>query len=293
MDLKAVTTGLVALIVAVMVIALVAVPVVEDATVGASYTGQNTGYDMRYTDASGKAVTWSWSNGSATVTIDGQTGSSPLGIGVISDKVILRPSATGLYWYDLTDSTFATVHGTANSATLTVAASGAYTLSVVDGETTTKTGTISKILVSTENGPIGHFSSGVRATLGSTVYVGSFTNTATLGPVRMQEFRDGIEGAAWFSPWVLSGESIVAGPAVSYDMTYSAQGEGQQVGVYSALTTTSGDVTTSQMSVYAPIDYKSTAVEGSGGINQTLLAVIPLLLFIVAVMIAVRLLRDA
>lgn len=288
MDIRTVTTGLVALIVTIMVVALVAVPIVEDATQGTGYSGSNSGADVRYTEMTGKAVTWTW-NGAGSVTVDGSTAVSPNAApAVISDKIILRTSSTGMYWYDLTSSTYATVHGTSDAATLTVTAAGAYTFTV--GETT-KTGTLTRLLVSTQDGDIGHYTSQVRSTFGDTVYIGNFT--ASNGPVRFASFVDGIQGADLFAPWQLSGGSIVAAGSVTYTVDYETQGEGQQVGLYKGSTAAYEGGSYSGMDWYAPVDYESTAVENAGGINGTLLAIIPLLLFVVAVMMAVRLIRDA
>lgn len=296
MDVKYLTGGLVALIVTVIIVATVAVPIINDASQGTSYQGSNAGADVRYTDVTGKEIVWTKTGGTATVTIDGVTVPSPIagtGISVISDKIILRASSTGGNWYDITSSKYASVHGAAVTMTLTVTAAGAYEFTTTEDTPTTKTGTLTKILVSTADGEIGHFVGGAKTTLGKTVYAGNFGSMDTKGPVRFQEFTNGVEGSAWFTPWNTSSGDIVAADPVTYDMEYSTVGEGQQVGMYSGCTTTSGSVTSTVLDIYAPIDYKSTAVEGSGGINQTLLAVVPLLLFIVAIMVAVRLIKDA
>lgn len=291
MDIKTVTTGLVALIVTLLVVSLVAVPIVEDASNGTSYQGSNSGAGLLYTDMTGQAIDYQWTGGSATV----NGASSPNGVSVVSDKIILRTSSTGWYWYDLTSSSYAVVHGASSIAKLSVTAAGAYTLKATeDGtETTVATGTVSKIFVSTTTGDWGYYTSGVTATLGSTVYAVNFGSTESQGPVRMTEFVNGNQGNDVFSPWILSSGSIVAGSAVTYDVTYSTTGEGQQVGHYTGQTVTSGSVTTSDQQWIAPVDFESTAVQGAGGINASLLAVIPLLLFVVAVMMAVRLIKDA
>lgn len=294
-DIRYVTGGIAALIIAVIIIATVAVPIIEDQASGASYRGQNSGYDVRYTDVTGKAIEWTKTGGTATVTIDGVTVESPIagtGISVISDGIILRASSTGGNWYDITSSKYASVHGASVTMTLTVTAAGAYTFTTTEDTPTTKTGTLTKILVSTADGPIGHFVGGAKATLGDTVYAGNFGSMDTKGPVRFQPFVNGVQGEPWFTPWNTSSGDIVTADPVTYDMDYSSVGEGQQVGMYSGCTTTSGSVTSTVLDIYAPIDYHSTAVEGSGGINQTLIAVVPLLLFVVAVMVAVRLIRD-
>lgn len=288
-NIKTVATGLVALIVTVLVVALVAVPVVEDATTGTGYSGVNSGADARFTEMTGKAVVWTW-NGNGSVSVDGGAAApSPNAVpAVISDKIIIRTSSTGLYWYDLTSNTFATVHGTTNAATLTVTAAGAYTFAIGD---VTKTGTLTKLLISTQDGKIGHFTNMIRSTFGEAVYLGNFT--AANGPVRFASFVDGVQSSDLFSPWVLSGNSIVSAGTVSYTVDYSTQGEGQQVGVYSGSTATYDGGSYSGMDWYAAIDYTSTAVDNGGGLNGSLLAIIPLLLFVVAVMAAIRLIRDA
>ena len=296
MDVKYLTGGLVALIVTVIIVATVAVPIINDSAQGTAYSGSNTGYDVRYTDVTGKEITWTKTGGTATVTIDGVEVASPIagtGISVISDKIILRASSTGGNWYDMTSSKYASVHGSSVTMTLTVAANGAYTFTTTEDTPVSKTGTLTKILVSTADGSIGHFVGGAKATIGATVYAGNFGSMDTKGPVRFQEFTNGTEGSAWFTPWNTSSGDIIAANPVTYDMQYSTVGEGQQVGMYSGCTTTSGSVTSTILDLYAPIDYHSTAGESSGGINQTLLGVVPLLLFIVAIMVAVRLIRDA
>lgn len=295
-DIKYVTGGIAALIVAVIIIATVAVPIIEDSASGTSYHGQNSGADVRYTDVTGKAITWTKTGGTATVAIDGVTVASPIagtGISVISDGIILRASSTGGNWYDMTSGKYASVHGASVTMTLSVTAAGAYTFTTTEDTPVSKTGTLTKILVSTADGSIGHFVGGAKVTLGDTVYAGNFGSMDTKGPVRFQPFVNGVQGEPWFTPWNTDSGDIVTADPVTYDMDYSSVGEGQQVGMYSGCTTTSGSVTSTVLDIYAPIDYHSTAVEGSGGINQTLIAVVPMLLFIVAIMIAVRLVRDA
>lgn len=291
MDIKTVTTGIVALIITVMVVALVAVPIVEDATQGTSYSGSNTDYDLRYTDFTGKAVTYTWTNNVATVNGDSSPNSATPS--VISDKIVIRSqNGRGCGVYDLTSGARTVVEDLTSTVTLAVTAQGAYTVTI--DETETYTGTLSTIIVSTTDGAIGHYTSMVKTTLGAKVYIGSFFNNNTLGPNRFAEAVNGQVTGGLFDPWYVdAGGDIVAGAEAVYDIDYTTMGEGQQVGAYTGVTTTAGSLTVDSFQLWAPIEFTSTAVENEGGINGTLLAIVPLLLFVVAVMMAVRLIRGA
>ena len=254
MDIKTITTGLVTLVVAVIVIALVAVPVIEDQAAG-KYVGNNTNPTDRYADFTGQEISWTWKAGHGSVTAGTSTTSTPNATPtIISDTLVVRTTSGPQYYiYDIGG------------------------------------GTLTKLWISQASGSIGSYSSPIHATIGSTVYIGSFTDLANNGPARFASFVNGEKTGDLFTPWVVSSSSIVAGPEVTYSVDYEAEGDAQKIGSYEGVSTTFSDTTITTYNFYAPVQYESTGE--AGGTNYILMSIIPMLLFIVAIMVAVRMIR--
>lgn len=288
MDIKTITTGLVTLVVAVIVIALVAVPVIEDQAAG-KYVGNNTNPTDRYMDYTGQEISWTWKAGTGTLTVGtttiSTTNATPT---IISDTLIVRTTSTPQYYiYDISGSQNTSHQGSNYQLDLTVTAAGAWEISVND--VSYSTGTLTKLWISQANGNIGSYSAPIHATIGNSVYLGNFTSPATNGPVRFAQFVDGEKVSDWFTPWTTSGGVISAGPEVTYDVDYQTEGTDQRIGSYEGVSTSWEDTTITTYNIYAPIQYES--VGEAGGTNYVLMSIIPMLLFIVAIMVAVRMIR--
>ena len=288
MDIKTITTGLVTLVVAVIVIALVAVPVIEDQAAG-KYVGNNTNPTDRYADFTGQEISWTWKAGHGSVTAGTSTTSTPNATPtIISDTLVVRTTSGPQYYiYDIGGGTLTSHQGSSYQLDLTVSAAGAWEIKVND--VTYATGTLTKLWISQASGSIGSYSSPIHATVGSTVYIANFTDLANNGPARFASFVNGEKTGDLFTPWVVSSSSIVAGPEVTYSVDYEAEGDAQKIGSYEGVSTTFSDTTITTYNFYAPVQYESTGE--AGGTNYILMSIIPMLLFIVAIMVAVRMIR--
>ena len=294
-DIKWVATSLVSLVVAIMVIALVAVPVVEDMEGEITkYGGDNPGYANRYADMHGQAIDFTWNGGVST--LNGKT--IPNGVpAIVSDKILVRTSSNGYYIYDLDGEKMQIVRGTALH--LTISAAGAWTATVGDSTWGSGTG-VSKLLVISERGAIGQYDSApVKASDGQTIYLAHWEASGGNGPIRFVECTDGTVGAQWFTQITFNNydsstgtATLVEGPETTYTVNYSLNSE-QGIGTYSGVTSAFNDTTSTEIQYFAPINFEGATVSGDGGINAALIGIIPLLLFIVAIMIAVRIMRDA
>lgn len=284
MDIKTLTTGLVTLVVAVIIIALVAVPIVEDQASG-KWTGSNSDAASRYTDFTGQAVEWTWHAGSGTVNGATSPNAAPA---ILTDTIIVRTTSSQYYIYDLVGGGITSHTGSSYTVTFTCSAEGAWSISVNDSEYAT--GTATKLWISTSNGNWGLFKDNpTRATIGGSVYIASFQDISVNGPMRCAEFINGQKVGDLFTPWVIDSSTVTVATSPTYVVDYEEVGEGQKVGSYQGVETSFSDTTITSYNIFAPIQYEST--EGSEGTNYVLLSIIPLLLFIVAIMVAVRLIR--
>lgn len=292
MNIQTVATGIVSLLIAVIVIALVAVPVVDDATTGTKYTGTNTQIDSTYSFLE-SSPTFSWERTSAAkmnLTINGTTSEVPYGnsteVTIATDKFALRAISSGAQMWDYTESTY-TVSNSGSIVISLAVNNGSYSLTF-DGTTTT--GTISWALVKDPAGEWGLFTSPFRATVGQEVLVGHLYQQ-TYGPLNIARATDGVTTGYLVDPYLFNGGEIIADDReMTYTIGYETQGEGQVVGHYSSMNFDWGTTSSDNFRAWAPLDYESTPSTEGGGTNAVLLALIPLLLIIVAVMVAVRLL---
>lgn len=316
-DVKWIATSLVSLVVAIIVIATVAVPVIEDQAGGATVSGKNTGYSARYTDMTGQPFTFIINpDGSAYYHLgrynDGGTQyTSPAASPnlVVGESIIIRSGGSGYFFYALDMNEVYVVTSSVINAPAVVeylGGSGNEWIAWIgnDGQEAIfasegGAGTGNKILLSTTDGPIGLFENkAVNVTLGNAVYAGAYS-VSEYGPIRMAEFTDGTKTNDVFSPFTWTNYNQSAGTAtivaaeVSYSVSYEVTGETQQIGKYTGLTATYGSSTSTYCAIYAPIDYTSTSSGEDSGTNGVLLGIVPVMLFIVAVMMAVRVLQQA
>lgn len=294
MDIGKTTYGIVALLIAVLVIGLVAVPVVEDASTGTKYTGKNTNYTDTYTYLD-SSPSFSWSRGAdfkMTLTVNGVARDVAYGqneeIFVATDDFAIRAVWSGAQLWNYKTSTYELV--LENTVTINlVVNNGAYTLTFNGTE---YTGTITWALMKDPQGDWGIFSSPFRATVGQDVLIGHLY-TSDYGPMNLATAKNGAITGFLVEPYNYSGTSIVAAEATYSNIAYSTQGEGQIVGSYSEMTLNWGENSSSDhFRAWAPLDYESRASGESGGTNTVLLSLIPLLLIIVAVVVAARLVTN-
>ena len=302
MKISVVATSLVTLVVAVIVIALIAVPVVEDASKGTPYSSENTGYDARYTLLSNPTFSLSVQGGVATMTIDGNAEVIPLNAQapiVMSDGLAVRVSSGGVTYYDLTNDTWSSLTNPDTAWLLEVTA-GSWT--ITRGSSTAATGTMTDCFVRTSSGTLGLFMDGSpKITLGQTYYIGGFFNGTTAGPFRLYSAVDGMVSTAKVGPFnwaTVDGQHVITENwTVTSKITYDEIGGNQAVGYVEGITwtwtngTTSGSETTTV--IIADIEYTSTPLGTGGDTNSVLLSIIPIMLIIVAIMVAVRIIRDA
>lgn len=292
MKVQAIAVGLVGLVIAVIFVGLVAVPVVDEATHGTPFEGTNSNYEERFTyvESEDATLTWGRSGGSVSLTYKGVTSTIPsesTDVQIATDKFAIRSTATGALLWQYGTSTYTNTADADLVISLTITG-GSYSLTY-DGTTTT--GTVAWALFKDPNGDYGRFSSGFKATVGQPVIMGHLYGSGN-GAYNLVTVTNGVVGDYLLEPYIFSGTSIAAA-TVSYEVDYTVVGEGQTVGSYTGMTMSYDGTDYDTMRFYAPIDFESTASDSDGGINNTLLGIIPMLLIVVAIMIAVRLVRDA
>lgn len=301
MEIKTVVGSLITLMVAVLVIALVALPILTD--VGTpGYQGNNTGYDARYTEIESSptfSMAFDSSTSVTTLTMGGKTQTLTLNNDVpllISSTLWLRTTAadTAAY-FDLTNGAWHFLRG---GFTLDVV-NGA--VSIEDGEENTLETAISKTLVRTNDGTLGSYTGKFHTTIGQPYYIGAFFGNLANGPTRLYvAVGDDIE-STFVSPFEAANSppgSIATSSEVTTTITYEEIGGAEAVGVVEGVTQTwtagthieAGGGTA--LRAIAPISYESTADEDGDPTMAALMGVIAMLLIIVPIMVAVRILRG-
>lgn len=298
MRLSLIATSLVTLVVAVMVIALVAVPVIEDAAKGTPYEGQNSGYDARYLFQETPDFVFSYVSGVPTVQVDGVTETLTITNDdvpqVVSDKIVIRLRSNGITYYKLETNESFVVNNTTTPIVLTVT-DGSYSLT--RSGTVTATGTMDNgCFVQSSKGQYGVFAGDPKITLDEPYYVASFFNVSTYGPFRVYEATGSTLGAAYVDAFTVSSNTVVGGFTVTAEIDYQETGGNQLVGVVGGVdwswTDGENSGTTDHRYIIAPITFESTPTGTGDDTNSVLLGIIPVMLIIVAVMVAVRLIRD-
>lgn len=302
MNLGTITMGLVSILVAVLVIGLVAIPVIEDSQEGISYSGTNEGttkYVAMGQDFDGSAPNFTVTRNGDTVTttINGNTEtltlSGSVSWPVVTDSFMVRMNSNGTTVWDSDDSKLfsSTQPGT-----------NIWTMTCVDGAVTVTNapGTLNESLscdfavVRSESGTWGRFEA-PKVTLGTTILTGALpVSNSTYGPIRLSTVVNGSDLTTVFPAVVASGTTLVS-VTCTETMDYSIVGGEQGVGYYagSNWTMTDGSTTESGSKAWfwAPYAYESSS-SSEGGTNSILLGIIPVLLLVVAMMIAARMIKE-
>lgn len=294
--------GLVSLLIAVIFIAMVAVPVIEESQQGVPFSGENT-TSIHYAYVE-KGTAWSVTRtgNSVTTTIgsDSETYTRTATEWTITaDTFMLRFNNNGTSVWNFTNNTYDnSIDPTTNPVTISCTAAGVVTISDTN-ETLSET-------ISDTNFAIIKFSKGtwmrssvpVKVTPGQEIIIGNFPlDTSTTGPIRLYTVTDGENPEALITPVYQNGNVLVSMPVTSMTIDYEVIGTGQVVGAYNEVTTgytyDGTAKTTTSNYFWCPIAFESEASE-EVSTNTMLLGIIPVLLIIVAVMIAVRMLgaRD-
>lgn len=304
MKIEAVALSLVTLVVTVIVIALVAVPVIEDSATGSPYQGDNQGGVSAYYLDESLNFTIVRSGTTITTTIGGQTETHEMSGNewpLVADNVFVRFNTNGTSIWENNTYHVSTV---SNGGDVTIACvNGTLTISNANSTELTNT-TINFAFVKSTMGTWARYAFNnsdpdLRATLGQTVYFGNVPNdTYTNGPARLYSVIDGGTPVQITAPFLTTGGNITN---VSVIQTVESMEVGGNQAVYNygpvSVTWTDDNGThTSNAGVYwAPVHYESTQTSSGGatGMNSVLLGIIPVLLFIVCIMIAVRTLKEA
>lgn len=301
MEVNKVATALVAIVITIVVIGTVAVPIVDEAVTGTSYKGTNTNYESRYTllDSSPTFTLERASNGTITLTQGGSTRTVNMDGNpavIVSDALAMRVTSTAIvYWQFLDGRNFETIRDMSTSFTLTVT-SGSYTLDLINTEypdgVEWAAGTMNFAMLKDPSGAWGVFTNqGFKITVGQGYYIGSIYGSERFGPTRLIEATGNQVGESIIIPVSSSGNAVINAPNVTYDINYIESDGSQKVGLISGITSTWGSNSVTEFHAWAPLDFKSTAT-GDAGTDGLLLSIIPVLLIIVAIMMAVRVLRG-
>lgn len=307
-DIGKITLGLVSILIAILIIAMVAIPVIEDSQKGTPYEGDNTGgsTNMAYvTDQNwtivraGSTVTTTIGTGSTAKT-DSYTISGTVW-GVISDKFMVRFQSAGTGFWDWGSNTY---YNSTSPATVTVTiACTSGTVSITnDASENALNKTISNVgftLMKFASGEWTRYSGPINATLGQEVIYGNLPlQNDTTGPIRLYKTVDGGAPETIIAPSTYYGTAISASSIDSQVIHYEEIGGKQAVGSYDGVTTkwTDGGTQKTSESIYmwVPIHFESTYEADAADTNSILMGVIPIVLILVTIMMAVKMLgvRD-
>lgn len=296
MRIENVAVGLFGLVIAILVIVMVAVPVIEDGMNGETYSGENSDglKDRMFVSDGTTAISIertgakAYTVGSESITLSG----SRL---VVSDQLAVCETDTKLWIFDYGNSkgtNIAIESVTSFQAAFT--ADGGYSWKLNSGETQTGTG-VTWAAWPSATGTWGAFSGGgINATLGTTVIATHIINNSSSGPGFIVKFTDG-EKAFMIDPYGTSGGNIIESAWTdpdSIDAAYTETGSLETVGAYSSWSYKWNSSTLTSTEWLAPIAWESTEPD-SNTTDQTLLAIIPVLLILVCVMMAVRMIRGS
>lgn len=303
MKIETVALSLVTLVVTVIVIALVAVPVIEDSATGSPYQGDNPGGVTAYYFDESLNFTIVRSGNNITTTIGGQTETYVQSGNVwplVADNVFVRFNNNGTSIWENNTYHVSTV---ANGGDVTITCANGHLTITNSSQTLTDT-TISFAMVKSDRGTwaryaIDNATDSFKATLGQVVYFGNLPNdTYGRGPARLYSVIDGGTPVQITAPYLTTAGNIT-NVAVTQTVDYQAVGGSQTVGDYGPVSVTwsddDGTHTVTAGYYWMPIHYESTQTSSGGatGMNSVLLGIIPVLLFIVCIMIAVRTLKEA
>ena len=296
MEVNKIATALVAIVITIVVIGTVAVPIVDEAVTGTSYKGTNTNYESKYTllDSSPTFTLERASSGTITLTQGGSTrtvGMDGNPAVIVSDVISIRVTSTAIVVWDLDTNIFETIRDMSSTFSLVVNNGSAH-YTIDDESETDITFTMNFALLKDPNGTWGVFSNqGFKITVGQDYYIGSIYGYERFGPTRLIEATGDQVGESIIDPITSSGGDVVSTPTVTYDIDYTESEGGQKVGLVSGITSTWGNSSVTEFHAWAPLEFRSTAT-GDTGTDGLLLSIIPVLLIIVAIMMAVRVLRG-
>ena len=310
MDIGKITLGLVSILVAILFIALVAIPVIEDSQKGTPYEGDNTSSNkpMAYVEE-GTAWTLVRTGSSITTTIgtgsDAQTETRTLSgteWGLISNQFMVRFQSGGTGIWDFYSSTY---YNSTTPATITVTfsctAAGVLTITsnAAENPLNHTLNNVDFTLMTFSKGTWQRFAAPLNATIDQPVLYGNVPlNMDTNGPIRLYKTVNGGAPEAVVSPKTYYGTSISAASIDSQEIQYEEIGGKQAIGSYDGVTTVftndNTEVTTQYALFWAPIHFESTYESANNDTNSILLGVIPIMLIIVTIMMAVRMIgaRD-
>lgn len=295
MDISKVVMGLVSLLIAIIFIALVAVPVIEDSQNGVSFDGENT-TSVHYEKVSGKAWSVSRTGDTITTTIGSETWSytkASTEWTITSDKFMLRFNNNGTSIWDFADNAYYnSINPSTNAVTVSCTAAGVMTATNTAETLNVSISGVGFSIIKWEKGTWMRSSTPVKVTPGQEIYIGNFPlDTETTGPIRLYSVTNGQDPTALITPVYQNGSALVSMPVTSLKVDYEEIGTGQVVGYYSKVTTGytyEGTAKTTTSNYYwCPIAFESAATT-EADTNALLLSVIPVLLIIVTIMIAVR-----
>lgn len=297
MNIQTLAMGLVGLLVAVLVVGLVAVPVIQDSQLGTPYEGTNTQVDTWDYQEESPSFTLVRSGSTITTTIDGVTETRTFTSGyefpVVGGGIMVRIVPAGTMVINTATST-AYQSNSPDTVDITIACVDG-TVTVTDTKESdplnVSFSVAGPVLVKFTKGEWGSYTGAFKATLGQTVYFGHGPfDSSNKGPARLYSSVDGATPTEVVAAFTVSG-STVTSATVEQSVTYEEIGGLQAVGYYTGASTVY-DGTTFASTFWAPLDFASTST-AEQDTNTVLLGLIPVLLFITAIMIAVRLVRDA
>lgn len=292
--------GLVSLLIAVIFIAMVAVPVIEESQQGVPFSGENTtSIHYAYVEDQNWSVVRTGNSVTTTIGSDSETYTRTATEWTITaDTFMLRFNNNGTSVWNFTNNTYSNAVNPSTNAVTVTCTSG--TVSITDAAETMD------ITIENTQFAIIKFSKGtwmrssvpVKVTPGQEIVIGNFPlDTSTTGPIRLYTVTDGENPEALITPVYQYGNALMSMPVTSMTIDYEVIGTGQVVGAYNEVTTgytyDGTAKTTTSNYFWCPIAFESEASE-EASTNTMLLGIIPVLLIIVAVMIAVRMLgaRD-
>lgn len=308
MDIGKITLGLVSILIAILFIALVAVPVIEDSQKGTPYEGDNTSSNkpMAYVE---EGTAWSVVRSGSTITTtigsgnDAQTETRTLSgteWGLISNQFMVRFQSGGTGIWDFYSSTY---YNSTTPATITVTfsctAAGVLTITsnAAENPLNHTLNDVDFTLMTFSKGTWCRYGGPFNATLEQGVLYGNVPlNNDTNGPIRLYKTVDGEAPETIVSPKTYYGTSISAASIDSQEIHYEEIGGKQAIGSYDGVTTKftndGTQITTEYVLFWAPIHYQSTYEADNSDTNSVLMGVIPTILFVVTIMMAVRMISN-
>lgn len=289
MKIETVAVGLVSLVVSILVIVTVAVPVVEDSQNGSTYSGENSGYDQRYSVYESAEAMTIQRSGAMTYNIGGNTVELSSGTVLASDKLSILETSSQVRVYDYGNSRLSvTAVSDITAFSVSITATGySWTL---NGTTTTGSQAIGWMAIADNGGSWGRFNGSFNASMGTEIIM-PHIQAGGNGPGYIAKVKDGTVNGFVVAMYGASGSTIIESAYIEnhdFNIGFTESGTLQTVGSYTGgYTLTYGDNTTTLNGFIAPLAWES-ANENENSTGKVLLGIIPILLILVCVMMAVR-----